>query len=460
MSLVCFFPKSTFSSAPGLPVAGPSPVDIDRLSGLLCPYQGAIERFPFAGGELLLSSLAERCDGDATAFLIPAQSARNPQTAWVSIRVSEAGVRFETDPLGMFPLWCYEDDHVLIITSEVKSLLAFTHKIQVQLKPSGELLAFKKRPANFSPYENVRRIQPGAVLAISRNLDVTETGGLPLVYQPDAFFKNPEDSKVALTAALQCSAKSIAAVAEHFGVFLSGGIDSSTVTALINRLRPGTNTYTLGTEFGDEYADAADLATSLNIPHAKVFAGTEDASAHFKRAIFCNETVDGLTAETLAQLSVLGQTASQGVTHIVTGYGADLLFGSMLRHELYMKVTGVDDLQSLIERTCWTGEFSPFFAWSLGLRVHHLFWDPQLMNCAFRIPFDFNYDGQFEKVVLRSLAVENGWMQHAQAFRKKYALTDGTQFNRLLSNVLQLADKHAYLQKSEHSIAMLKELYI
>lgn len=361
--------------------------------------------------------------------------------------------------MGMFPLWLYEDENLLVVTSEVKSLLACAQKITPVLKANDDLLAFKKRAANFSPFENLRRIQPGAQLKIDGALQVSETGGLPLVYAPDTFFGTAAESKRALSEVLLQSASTIAEAADHFVTFLSGGIDSSTVTALMNRLKPGLETYTLGTEFGDEYAEAADLADSLAIPHHRVFAGADDAVHHFDRAVFCNETVDGLTAETLAQLSVLAQAAERPAAHVVTGYGADLLFGSMLRHELYMKVTGVDDLQSLIERTCWTGEFSPFFAWSLGLRVHHLFWDPALMNCAFRIPFEMNYDGTFEKVVLRSLAEENGWMLHSQAFRKKYALTDGTQFNRVLSNVLGLSDKHAYTQKGEHAIARLKKLF-
>ena len=34
------------------------------------------------------------------------------------------GLTFETDPLGTFPLWCFEDDSRVVVTSEVKSLTA------------------------------------------------------------------------------------------------------------------------------------------------------------------------------------------------------------------------------------------------------------------------------------------------------------------------------------------------
>ena len=122
-----------------------------------------------------------------------------------------------------------------------------------------------------------------------------------------------------------------------------------------------------------------------------------------------------------------------------------------------MKVTGVDDLQSLIERTCWSGEFAPFFAWSLGVEIHHLFWDPAVMNCAFRIPAEASFDGVREKIVLRTLAVARGYLQEKHAFRRKQALTDGTQFNRVLSASLGLTGPHAYAEKSARAIAVLRD---
>ena len=181
--------------------------------------------------------------------------------------------------------------------------------------------------------------------------------------------------------------------------------------------------------------------------------------ANFEHAVFCNEMVDGLTAEILAQLGILAAAASKNVQAVVTGYGADLLFGSMLRHQQYMKATAVDDLQSLIERTCWTGEFAPFYAWSLGVEMHHLFWNPAVMNTAFRIPPEFSFDGTEEKVLLRSMAVARGHLDRRHALRKKQAMTDGMQFNRLLSEVLGIESSHAYEEKSARCISQLKNLF-
>lgn len=429
--------------------------DVTRLTTRLCPYRGTITRVELAGGRLYASSLAELAPGRVA---IPARTKQTPQTPWLELREETGGARFETDPLGTFPLWIVETEAFLAVTSEVKSLCTIDG-FELAFEPE-RWATDRKRPPDYSPYANVRRLYPGAVLHVSAAGALREERRTPLIYRPAELIASADAQRAELDAALLGSARAIAGAGTDWGTFLSGGIDSSTATALVQRHHAGVTTYTLGTEHGDEYADAEELARYLGAPHTRVFATRQDALDHFERAVFCNETIDGLTAETLAQLSILVNAAAGAVRRIVTGYGADLLFGSMLRHEVYMKVTGVDDLPSLIERTCWSGEFAPFYAWSVGVEVHHLFWDPQVMNCAFRMPPEASFDGTREKLVLRTLAASRGYLLEAQAFRRKQALTDGTQFNRLLADALGLDSAHAYDGKTARAIEVLRQALV
>jgi asparagine synthetase B (glutamine-hydrolysing) len=439
--------------------ASPCAIDEARLEELLCPYRGKIHQVAIGMrgtvGVLRLSSLAGVCQ---SKYVIPADTYKNAATAWLEITVNPTGLTFETDPLGTFPLWCFEDDSRVVITSEVKSLTAL-QGVAVEL--DDDALRKARHPADFSPFRSVQRVYPGAILRVSPTLELTEERRTPLTYRPTSMFATDAASGDALDAALISSARAICsdgAAQAAWGTFLSGGIDSSLATALTHVCQPDVQTFTLGTDLGNEYSDAEELTSHLSLSHTRVAADAEAAVAHFERAVFCNEMVDGLTAETLAQLGVLAEAASKNVQRVVTGYGADLLFGSMLRHEQYMKVTAVDDLQSLIERTCWTGEFAPFYAWSHGIEIHHLFWDPAVMNAAFRIPPESSFDGTEEKVLLRRVAAERGHLDHRHVRRKKQAMTDGTQFNQLLSSALGLRDSYAYGQKSARCISQLKRL--
>src|SRR5262249_49079470 len=149
-----------------------------------------------------------------------------------------------------------------------------------------------------------------------------------------------------LAGALLESARAIGATPGPWGAFLSGGTDSSTATSMLRPLHSDVRTYTLGTPFGGEYGDAENVARFLGVANTRVLAGEADAASHFDRAVFSNETIDGLTAETLAQLGILAEAASRDVKRVITGYGSDLLFGAMLRHEMYMKLTAVSDQQA------------------------------------------------------------------------------------------------------------------
>ncbi|HVJ90173.1 MAG TPA: hypothetical protein VM580_10245, partial [Labilithrix sp.] len=142
MPFLCVFRKKT------------SEVELDtsRLQHLLCPYQGQVERVTVPRGLLYLSSI---CSTTESICLIPRGTNKSPSTAWLEISVDDRGVSFETDPLGTFPLWWFEDDTHLVVTSEVKSLRAF-HESRLELDLAA--LTPVRRAPNFSPYQHIRRV--------------------------------------------------------------------------------------------------------------------------------------------------------------------------------------------------------------------------------------------------------------------------------------------------------------
>lgn len=459
MPVLCVLAKQHAGTAP-TDASGPA-VDDVRLEQLLCPYRGQIQRSPIAmhGGAVGFLLLSQLAGVGRSKCVIPAGTRKNASTAWLEVTVDPDGLTFETDPLGTFPLWWFEDESQVVITGEVKSLVALPG-VKVELDDNA--LRNPRHPADFSPFRGIRRVYPGAVLRVSPTLQVTEERRTPLVYQPKSMFATRSEGEDALEAALAAAARAICSdgVRTHadWGTFLSGGIDSSLATVFTKIHQPAVQTFTLGTDLGSEYSDGETLARHFALRHTRVGAGAETALTQFEHAVFCNEMTDGLTAEILAQLGILADAASKCVRRVVTGYGADLLFGSMLRHQQYMRATAVDDLQSLIKRTCWTREFAPFYAWAHGVEVHHLFWDPSVMNTAFRIPPEFSFDGTEEKVLLRNMAVQRGYLDHQLAHRTKQAMTDGTRFDQLLSSALGLGDSDAYEQKSARCVSQLKKL--
>lgn len=473
MPFICILHKNSATSD----AVNTFSVQYDQLVKKLCPYKGQIRCTLLPHGKLYTSDLCDlfydeskNTDNDDKArlarCLIPKNSHKTSQSSWLEIMQEDETLSFQTDPLGTFPLWYIQEDDYLIITSEVKSFTALNNFMPVELKGDASMLSLHR--AQYSPYKNIQRVTPGVTLRVDRSLKVFEQGESPLIFFPATMYSSPLECKTALGDALGASAKEMYGVTNNWGCFLSGGVDSSVCASLLKGVGvDALDAYTLESTLGSESQAASETAHYLSVGHQSVLAQSDEIAAHFNHVVFCNEILDGLTAETLVQLSILSKAAAHQKKHVATGYGADLLFGSMLQHKAYMAVAGVTDLKSLIDRTFWSREFSPFFAWAHGVELYHLFWHPLVMNTAFKIPFSENFllsgneggDGAQDKMILRRLAVEKNLLEHGTAFRKKNTITDGTRFNQIFSTMLGLSGQHAYAEKSDFCHAMLRDVF-
>jgi asparagine synthase (glutamine-hydrolysing) len=111
------------------------------------------------------------------------------------------------------------------------------------------------------------------------------------------------------------------------GAFLSGGVDSSLIVALMTR-KSGSRieTYSVGFEVGagadDETQDAAEIATLLNTKHTRIVIGGNEVSEHLLRFVsgLDQPSVDGMNSYFVCQRT------AQSVKVALSGTGGDELF--------------------------------------------------------------------------------------------------------------------------------------
>ena len=146
-----------------------------------------------------------------------------------------------TDRFRVHPLFYYEGDGRLIYASRMKSLLAAPFPLQRSINPYAlvDVMAFSAITADRTVFREVKKLPPGHLLvwrdravSIRQYWDVDFLNPYP---SPESVLK--EQLKAEFDEAI--AARLEADAGQKIGAFLSGGIDSSTVTGVMTRLTKG-----------------------------------------------------------------------------------------------------------------------------------------------------------------------------------------------------------------------------
>jgi asparagine synthase (glutamine-hydrolysing) len=251
-------------------------------------------------------------------------------------------VHLVRDRLGEKPLYFGWSSSGLLFGSELKALLA--HRGFAPRIDRSSLALYLRHncvPAPFCIYEGVQKVMPGQVVSVRvedvplRRVqrrtywsarDVAERGG-------DAP-RRSDDDVVEELRALFLDAVRLRMVADvPVGAFLSGGVDSSLVAALMVQASDApVRTFTVGFSDPayDESADAAAVAARLGTLHTDVRLHPDQAMAAIPRLpdIYDEPFADSSQLPTL----LVSRLAGREITVALTGDGADELFAGYNRH--------------------------------------------------------------------------------------------------------------------------------
>lgn len=435
-------------------------VDVEFLKTRLCPYNSSIsfekinDRTTLFYTNLVskknLNSAQQFALGTSLEFRVPFNHQKEAGTAWAIIDLQHEHLNVQTDPLGQLPMYIFEDEQRLAISCEQKSFAAIR----------GLYVNFNFKNTDFRQHqaadvEVARRLDPGSGLSLDlKNSKYQIKKTTPVWKRAKTDFNlTVEQSENILVEAFTHTRQSYSP--RITASLLSGGIDSSLATALVTSV---TDTYNLKTKLGDEESQSKFTADFLKRRSQSIDFDEQKIDQLFREVTFANEISEGLSAEIFIQLFSLMQAASKNHKYVLTGYGADYLFGGMLKHTLFMQLTGCTDTETLIDRAVWAKEFSPFYAWQIGVVPVHFYWNEDFMESVLKIPLDYQFSGGIDKYLVRSTAVKQKWLNREIAFRPKLALTNGTQMNKIFSEYLKLPDEYSYDQKTRKSQEKFFEL--
>lgn len=246
------------------------------------------------------------------------------------------------DRLGVKPLYYGWMGNTLLFGSELKALRAHpAFSAEIDRDTLSLYLRYNYIPTPFSIYRNVRKLPAGSMLRIrpetrpgaEEKIDYWSASERMLASHAQRFTGGEHQAQDELETLLTNAIRERMISDVPLGAFLSGGVDSSTVVALMQKINPRpVQTFSIGfSEFGyDEAPHARAVAERLGTQHTELYVSSEQA-----RAVI--PTLASMYDEPFANPSAIptflvSQLARQHVTVSLSGDGGDEVFGGYNRY--------------------------------------------------------------------------------------------------------------------------------
>jgi asparagine synthase (glutamine-hydrolyzing) len=232
------------------------------------------------------------------------------------------------DRMGVRPLFYTQHAGVLYFGSEVKALLAVPG-VEAELDPIAldQIFTLWAPIAPRTAFRNILELEPGQLMICEGKR--TELRSYWTLDYPDADHAyDPKPKEEELRALLTDAVRIRMRADVPVGAYLSGGLDSSLITALAAPMAPtGLNTFsvTFDSAEHDESAFQREVARALGTRHHAVACGPDDIAENFAAVIRAAERPVLRTAPApLYRLA--GLVKSSGMKVVLTGEGADEIF--------------------------------------------------------------------------------------------------------------------------------------
>ena len=238
------------------------------------------------------------------------------------------------DRFGKKPLFLHQAADTLIFASEIKAILAFPGmQAQVDTGAVWDYLSYRYVPAPATLFKGIRKLMPGSYAvwekghlteqryATAPDCDALTSRGVPS--DPVAGFLEKLDESVRIRMVSDVP----------FGAFLSGGIDSSAVVALMARHSThAVKTFSVG--FAEsaysELSFAKTIADQFKTEHHELMVSQNDLMAHLPALVRLRDAPVSEPSD--IPIYLLALEAAKTVKMVLTGEGSDEFLGGYPKH--------------------------------------------------------------------------------------------------------------------------------
>jgi asparagine synthase (glutamine-hydrolysing) len=351
------------------------------------------------------------------------------------------------DRMGIKPLYYYWDGRLFAFASEIKALLQhpdISTKFADTLLP--EYLAFGYTSGEQTLFAGIKKLMPGHHLTLelagdTPRLTIKQYWDVP---QAGAAVKRDDASWIAeLRQRLEETVRMRLMSDVPLGVFLSGGIDSSLIAALMRGMvADQIKTFSVGYAEApySELGYAAEVARTLDTDHHEVRVSMDDFFGALPRLIWHED--EPIAWPSSVSLYFVSRLAAREVKVVLTGEGSDELFGGYgrygndLRNERHMSTWRMAPawLREGVRRGIQT---TPLLSADLRRKVGHTVLGRQDSVASLLLD---NFYGPFSKDQRARLHAEPEGAAYENYLRYFDARPNGSRLSRVL-----YADQKTYL---------------
>ncbi|HEV2852855.1 MAG TPA: asparagine synthase (glutamine-hydrolyzing) [Thermoanaerobaculia bacterium] len=231
------------------------------------------------------------------------------------------------DRLGIKPLYYTVTPDGIVFASEIKAILAVSHeRPKVNLEMLDAYMSVGYVPTERTLFQGIEKLQPGWCMKVDRD-------GLHLRQYWDL---RPETEEMSED---ECIRRSLGLLRDSvrlqlrsdvpLGVFLSGGVDSSAVVALMHEMGiQDIRTFTVAYDFGPEFDEtryARMVAEKFNTVHREVFVTPEEFRDFIPSLVWHMD--EPVTESAAISLFFVSKLAREDVVVVLSGEGSDEVFG-------------------------------------------------------------------------------------------------------------------------------------
>jgi asparagine synthase (glutamine-hydrolysing) len=237
------------------------------------------------------------------------------------------------DRYGIKPLYYFEDEDRFIFASELKAILKFGVEKTIDTNSLYTYLQLNYLPAPLSMVKGVKKLMPGKYATIKKkSVEINLYYDLKNTFE-NSFQGSYEEAQEQLKALMEQAVERRLVADVPLGTFLSGGVDSSIISAIASKKVEDLHTFSIGYKghsFFDETEYANAVAEHIGSQHQVFSLSLDDLYGYLPKMLksFSEPFADSSALPVYA----LSQLTKENVTVALSGDGADELFAGYNKH--------------------------------------------------------------------------------------------------------------------------------